>query len=236
VHRATLTRFSERFFDHGLRSDAMLPVYGLAEATLGVAFEEHGRRAPDLAFRGRAVPSVGRPLAGMEIEIRGPRGELLPAGAEGEIAVRGPSLMDGYFGASESSPIEQGWLKTGDLGVIQGGALYVTGREKDLVIKAGQKFHPYEIERVAEGAVAGAPNCAAAFARRNDETGTEDLVVMVELCAADAAGAERTIRGALLDALDVRADRILIVRPGELPRTTSGKIRRGACREMVVSA
>jgi acyl-CoA synthetase (AMP-forming)/AMP-acid ligase II len=234
VQRSTISAFEDRFMPNGLRPGVVLPVYGLAEATLGVSFTRPGEPiAPDLVWDGRKIPAVGHALAGVEIELRDKAGRLVPLGSEGEIVVRSPSLMDGYFGHVDAQPIEEGWLKTGDLGVIQNGALYVTGREKDLVIKGGQKFHPYEIERVAAEAVPAAPNGVAAFAKINPASGTEDLIVMVELRAVDQEGAEKKIRGELLGALGVRADRILIVRPGELPRTTSGKIRRSACQALV---
>ncbi len=241
VHRATLDAFEARFAPAGLRAGTVLPVYGLAENTLGVAFSLPGERAPevavqrspDLAWEGRRVPTVGRPLAGVEVELRLANGARAPDGAVGEILVRGPSLMDGYFDDPEATAaaLPGGWLRTGDLGVLRGGLLYVTGREKDLVIKNGQKFHPYDIERVAAAAVDAPPGGAAAFSEPNELTGTEDLVVVVELRrAAQREDAQRLIRAQLVEELGVRPDRVELVGPGALPRTSSGKLRRAACR------
>ncbi|MGZ6143753.1 MAG: AMP-binding protein [Myxococcales bacterium] len=219
VHRATIDGFERRF---AARPGTILPVYGLAENTLGVCFADDP--APDLDFEGRAVPSVGRPLPGMEVKLIG-----------GEIAVRGPSLMDGYFRDPDATAaaLRDGWLRTGDLGAIRHGRLYVTGREKDLVIKNGRKFHPYDIERVAAAAVDSPPGGVAAFSVPNPATGTEDLVVVAELRRRTGdEQAVRTIRGVLLEELGVRPERVRLVGPGALPRTTSGKLRRRACAEL----
>ena len=223
VHRPTLDGFERRF---GARPGTVLPVYGLAENTLGVSFSDDPAPATDLAWLGRAVPSVGRPLPGMEVSVRGP---------EGEIAVRGPALMDGYFRdpAATAAVLRDGWLFTGDLGVIRAGRLYVTGREKDLVIKNGRKFHPYDIERVAAAAVDAPPGGVVAFSVPNAATGTEDLVVVAELRRRTGdEQAARTIRGLLLEELGVRPERIRLVGPGAVPRTSSGKVRRRACAEL----
>ncbi len=218
VHRATIDGFERRF---GARPGTVLPVYGLAENTLGVAFSDGG---PDLQVAGRAVPSVGKPLPG--IEVRAPLDE------PGEILVRGPTLMSGYFRDPEASALalRDGWLHTGDLGVIRDGRLYITGREKDLVIKGGRKFQPYDIERVAADAVDSPPGGVAAFSVPNDATGTEDLIVLAELRrrTGDEA-AVRAIRGRLLEELGVRPDQVRLFGPGALPRTTSGKVQRRAC-------
>ena len=180
-----------------------------------------------------AHPSVGQPLAGTRVAIRDAAGGDAGVGVEGEIVVSGPSVMRGYFRAPEATEatLARGWLRTGDLGVVQGGSLYVTGREKDLVIKAGRKFHPYEIERIVAEVVDAPPGGVAAFSQDNDETGTEDLVIVIERRRGHDADEDptRKVRGRLMEELGVRADRVCVVAAGELPRTTSGKVRRRAC-------
>jgi acyl-CoA synthetase (AMP-forming)/AMP-acid ligase II len=227
VHRATLDAFADRFAPVGFRSAALRPVYGLAEYTLGVTFSAPG--APDLAHAGRSIPSVGRPLPGVTVDVVR-SGASVRDGDEGEIVVRGPALLSGYFRDPEAtaSALRDGWLHTGDLGVLRDGQLYVTGREKDLVIQNGSKFHPYDIERVAAAAAGAPPNGAAAFSVPTGDR--EHLVVVVEATAA-ATGVTQQVRGSLLEELGVRADRIEVVPPGDLPRTTSGKLRRRACAE-----
>lgn len=229
VHRATLDRFVTHFAAAGLRQDVLRPVYGLAENTLAVAFG--GPEEPDLEFEGRRVPSVGRSLEGMAVRIVAPSDAVLADGEQGEICVRGPSLMDGYFERPDltAETIRDGWLHTGDLGVMQDGLLYVTGRIKDLVIKGGTKFHPYEIERVVSASLDTPPGGVAAFSMLEARTDAEILVVALELRSALREGAERKVRGRLAEELGLRADRVCIVRPGALPRTTSGKVRRAAC-------
>ena len=225
VHRATLDGFERRF---GVAPGTVLPVYGMAENTLGVAFSDGG---PDLELQGRAVPTVGKPLPG--IEVRAPEGE------PGEICVRGPTLMSGYFRdpAAGERVLQDGWLRTGDLGVIRDGRLYVTGREKDLVIKGGRKFHPYDIERVAAFAIDAPPGGVAAFSVPNPATGTEDLILLVELRRRSGEEeAVRAIRGRLMEELGVRPDRVRLFGPGALPRTTSGKLQRRACAELYGAA
>lgn len=229
VRPATVRRFEERFAAHGFRGTATTPVYGLAEATLAVTFSD-----PDAPLRardvdGRSIVSVGRPVAGTEVRVRGGR-------ASGEIEVRGPSLMQGYFRDDRASAdaLVDGWLRTGDLGALVDGELFVTGRSRDLVIKAGRNIHPEDVEAV----VAELP-CAsggvAAFARDNATTGSDDLVVRVETRLRDEAAraaAAAAIRGEVLAALDVKIDDVAFVPVGSLPRTTSGKIRRSACAQV----
>ena len=232
VHRSTLDRFQQRFAPSKLAPGVVVPVYGLAENTLGVCFSDPQAPLPDLAWDGRAIPSVGRPLEGTEVSLRLPDGAPAPEGAEGEITVRGPSLMSGYFKNEEASAaaLRDGWLYTGDLGVVREGRLHVTGREKDLVIKSGRKFHPYDIERVVAETVDAPPGGVAAFAVPNAATGTEDLVVVTELRRyRPEEEVTKLVRGRLLEELGVRPDRVRVVGPGALPRTSSGKVQRRAC-------
>ncbi len=228
VCRATVDRFERRFGAAG----RLLPVYGLAENTLGVCFADPSAPAPDLTWGARAVPSVGRPIAGVTVAVRAAPGE------EGEILVRGPMVMSGYFRDADATAaaLADGWLHTGDLGVVRGGHLHVTGREKDLVIKAGRKFHPTDIEQVVAHATGAPISGVVALSSWSRQRDSEDLVVIVELRGPGGADVERRIRGRLLEELDVRADRIHLVEAGTLPRTTSGKLRRRACAALVEDA
>ena len=142
------------------------------------------------------------------------------------------SLMDGYFENPEATAaaLQDGWLHTGDLGMVRDGQLHVTGRIKDLVIQNGVKFHPYDIERVAAEAAHATLNGAAAFSIVSEDG--EDLVVVVEVPGSRAEGVERKVRGALVEHLGIRVSQVIAVSPGELPRTTSGKVRRPAAAAM----
>jgi acyl-CoA synthetase (AMP-forming)/AMP-acid ligase II len=146
----------------------------------------------------------------------------------GEIWVRSPSLMRGYFEAPEETVrvLVDGWLRTGDLGAVEGGSLFITGREKDLLIKAGRKFHPAEIEELVARTVDTPPNGVAAF---NDE---EALVLVIEQRRIQAEPDSAAVRALIVEHLGVRVDRVQWVTAGSLPRTTSGKLRRAACAEL----
>ncbi len=231
VLQSTLAAFEARFAPAGLRPGAVLPVYGLAENTLGVAFAAPGRPEQTLSFEGRQVPSVGAPLENTQVAVRHPDGTLALEGEEGELTVQGPSLMNGYHAHPEATgrALRASWLWTGDKGVVVGGRLYVTGREKDLVIKAGRKFHPADIERVVAEVVDTPPNGVAAFSVLREEAHGEELVVVVELRRRPTEDVAKKVRGKLVEALGVTADRVELVGAGDLPRTTSGKLRRSEC-------
>lgn len=226
VHRTTLDAFTARFAEDGLSPTMLRPAYGLAENTLAVALYDPHSPAPDHEGALRRVPSCGPPVPGVEVRVVGPAG-VLREGDEGAVEVRSGSLMRGYFrdeGATAAALVD-GWLRTGDLGLVRGGQLYVTGRQKELLIQNGTKFHPYDLERAAADAVDASMAAAAAFAVPGSDG--ERLVLAVEVPASFQGDAVRKVRAAVLEALGVRVDVVLPMAPGALPRTTSGKVRRG---------
>jgi acyl-CoA synthetase (AMP-forming)/AMP-acid ligase II len=251
VHARTVARFSDAFGTVGFRQDAMMPVYGMAEATLAVTFPELDSKMRTLPVdrqalerRGQAVRcssrvghpavSVGGPVAGTTIEVVDEAGRVAPEGTVGHILVSGRSLMDGYFRNDDASAtaLVGGRLRSGDLGFVHDGCLYVTGRAKELIIKAGRNLHPADIERVASEAEGVRSGSAAAFGRPNPRTGTDDLVVVVETARSDAAHREQIaarVRGELLAVLGIKPDDVRVCAVGSVPRTTSGKVRRGEC-------
>lgn len=230
IHRTTLDGFIKKFAAAGFKPNAMLCVYGLAEATLGVAFSVPEAPRPDLEVDGRPVPANGAVLPGIELCVADADGRVKREGEEGELCVRGPTVMDHYFEHPEATAatMRGDWLRTGDLGVVRDGAVYVTGREKELVIQSGRKFHPYDIERVVAGMVETTPNGVAAVSRPDAAQGSEGLVVVVELRRVSGAIDPMLIKGELLKVLGVRADVIEFVPAGTMPRTTSGKVKRKA--------
>lgn len=255
VHLPTIGRFNERFGPKGFRSEALMPVYGMAEATLAVTFspagrgpsskavcrktlEEQGCVVPSPADRARHAVSVGHPLAGTSVMIADDSGRVLPEGAVGEVRVQGPSLMVGYFRNDDASAqaLSDGWLRTGDLGFVLDGELYITGRAKEMVIKSGRNLYPYDIERVV-GEVPGVRlGGVAAFGRANDSTGTDDLIVVAETNRTETTEREaltKAIRGEVLAVLGVGIDDVQLWPVGAVPRTSSGKIRRKECARML---
>jgi acyl-CoA synthetase (AMP-forming)/AMP-acid ligase II len=251
VHATTVARFTDRFAAQGFRADAILPVYGMAEATLAVTFpevhsglttlqverdalERLGRAMPAITRAGYTAVSVGKPVAGTSIEVVDEAGRVVDEGVVGQIRIASRSLMDGYFRNDEASAaaIVDGRLQSGDLGFVHGGRLFITGRSKELIIKAGRNLHPDDIERVASEVDGVRSGYVAAFARANTRTGTDDLVVVAETAHGDASRRDRIasdIRSELLSVLGVKADEVRVCAMGTVPRTTSGKIRRGEC-------
>ena len=249
----TLTRFAERFAPAGLRPDALRPVYGLAECSVGLAVTP--RRHPprvdriDKAFRatGRAAPSrgpdalefvsCGAPLPRHEIRIADAAGARLGERREGRVQFRGPSTMAGYYrnpDATRAVTTDDGWLDSGDLGYVADGELFLTGRRKDIVIKAGRNIYPHEAETVVDAVDGVRKGCAAAFGVPDAALGTERLVVVAETRVTEPARRER-IRGDILErvagALGVPPDTVVLARPGSVLKTSSGKVRRGATRD-----
>ena len=231
-----LRAFQQRFRRWGLRDDAIKPVYGLSEASLAVTFtpldrtwratrfsraglSQH-RAEPDLD--GAELVSVGLPLPGYGVAIRGPEGPDLPEGQVGAIHVSGPSLMEGYLNR-DTSPIVDGWLDTGDLGFLWQGELYITGRAKDILILRGRNHAPQDVERAVDEVPGVRTGCAAAVAELSEDG--ERLLLFVEARDPRLTLAEEC-RAAVLAQTSLEPGLVVVLEPGTLPRTSSGKIRR----------
>jgi len=239
--------FASRFARWGLRAETVTPVYGLSEAALAVTFSDIERPPRIRTFdreelwdRGRARPtangvelvSVGRPVPGFDVRIVADDGTDVEEGRVGRILARGPSLMDGYLGnpADSAAVLHEGWLDTGDLGFVLDGELFLSGRKKDLVILRGRNHDPAIFEEAA-GTVEGVRKGRVVAAGRSVEgSSTEQLWLFVE----PRAGLPRKGREALPDlcraaivaSTGIAVDRVVVVDPGALPRTSSGKLRR----------
>jgi fatty-acyl-CoA synthase len=258
VSADTIERFTGRFAPHGFQAEAMCPVYGLAEASVALTVPVLGA-APRIDIvsrqpfqgRDRAMPapaddatalrfvSCGRPLTGHEVRVvdrdRRPVGPRM----EGRIEFRGPSVTAGYFRnpVATRAALRDGWMDSGDLGYWAEGDLFVTGRQKDLIIKAGRNLYPQEIEDLVGGIPGIRRGCVAAFGVHDAAIGTERLVVIAETRERDIRARER-LRDATVDrvvaALGIPPDTVVIAEPGTVPKTSSGKIRRSATREAYV--
>ena len=179
----------------------------------------------------------------------------LAPGEVGEIWVGGPSLPTGYWGNAEASqetfaarPVgsDEPHMRTGDLGFVDDDELYVTGRLKDVVIVGGRNHYPQDIERTAEEAhVAVRPGCVAAFSYEDDDAGAERVVVVLgvgqgaagvgEAAASKRAEVVKAVRAAVAADHGITLDDVVLVGPNAVPKTSSGKLRRGACRTTYVS-
>jgi len=243
----TLRRFAARFAPYGLRPEALTPVYGLSEAALAVTFGALDRPWRSAAFdraalaeRGEAIEApggielaaVGRPLAGFELALRDERGREVGEGRRGRVWVRGPSLMAGYFGRPEATAavLREGWLDTGDLGFVHRGELFLAGRSKDLLLVRGRSHAPGEVEEAVAGIAGLRPGGVAAVSHLPEGAATEQVLLFVERregAPEEAVAAlPAACRAAVLAAAGLVLDEVVVLAPGSLPRTSSGKVRR----------
>lgn len=220
-------RFAERFSRFGFDPRAMVPVYGLSEASLAVTFAQPGQPLRARLHEGREVASVGTPVPGAAVEIRAPDGSVCGLGEVGRIHVRGPSVMRGYFGRPEATEaaVHDGWLDTGDLGYVDAGELYVSGRAKDVIVLRGANHAPQVFEEALDGIEGVRPGCAVAVGFVPEDGDGEELALLVEI-AGESAGVADRVRAAVLAATGVRPFAVVPLAPGTLPRTSSGKLRR----------
>ncbi|MGD0882503.1 MAG: AMP-binding protein [Acidimicrobiales bacterium] len=255
VSEPVVDAFVERFAPFGLLRGAICPAYGLAEVGVGLTITPVGRGpwvdhvARDrLEREGRAVPappddpatravvSCGAVVPGFEVRVVDDRGHELPDRREGQVECRGPSATAGYFGNPEATAAlwHNGWMRTGDLGYIGDGELFVTGRVKDLIIRGGRNLHPEDLEEVLAGLEGLSRAGVAVFGSTDPRRGTERLIVVAETDLEPVAArdelTDRITRSAR-ETLGVPAEEVVLVPTGSILRTASLKIRRSATRD-----
>ncbi|MBE9540034.1 MAG: AMP-binding protein [Proteobacteria bacterium] len=252
----TMLHFYDRFHQYGLRKESLKPVYGLAECSVGLAFPPYGRamiidqiqREP-FVRSGRAIPvaqadpkalrfvASGQALPGHQIRIVDPTGLELPDRQEGRVQFRGPSATSGYFRNPEETGrlFDKEWLNSGDLGYVSGGDVFITGRSKDVIIRAGRNIYPDELEE-AVGNVSGIrKGRVTAFASSDPDSGTERLVLIAETREKDPSMLEQLrhqINVVATDLTETPPDDVVLAPPNSVLKTSSGKIRRAASREL----
>jgi acyl-CoA synthetase (AMP-forming)/AMP-acid ligase II len=237
VRLSTIEAFEKTFN----LTNTIAPCYGLAEATLAVSIWPRG--TPLRLDPSGRLASVGRPCRGVSVRIMPPppiEGPPLPANAVGEIWVRSPGVMQGYYNkpaATREVLRPGGWLRTGDLGFVDGdGYLFITGRLKDVIILGGENVVPADVEEAADH-VPGV-RYAAAVGIENERTGTQRLWVVAEVrepgATTDAySHLVREIVNRVHDHCGHRPGRVLLVRPGSIPKTSSGKIQRSRLGDLI---
>ena len=259
ISATTMDAFCARFAPYGFRRTAMLPAYGLAECAVGLAFSPLARGpqvevidGERLAREGRAavaaadlpvehrrsIVACGVPLPRHEIRIVDAARRELPERHEGSVQFRGPSATQGYWdNPAETARLRgaDGWLESGDRGYLVAGELYLTGRIKDIIIRAGRNIYPAELED-AIGALAGIrKGHVAVFGSADPNTGTERVVVLAETrkrTPQARAALEAEIARLTTDLIATPPDIVVLAPPNTVLRTSSGKLRRGACRTL----
>jgi len=238
ISPTNLRAFAERFGAFGLSETALTPVYGLSEAALAVTFAEIAEGWRSVRVDGAALARgtalvvdqggvelarLGPPLPGFGVQIRAADGSVLPERTVGQLHVCGPSLMAGYLDR-DRQPIVDGWLDTGDLGFLIDGELVITGRAKDVIVLRGRNHAPQDLERAVDDVPGVRTGCAVAVGRVSENG--EQVLVFVEARSPREGMADDCIR-AIQGATGLRPDLVQLLEPGTLPRTSSGKLRRG---------
>lgn len=252
IQADVLRAFMSRFAAQGLRPESILPSYGMAEATLAITFSDlegplKSDRVDLAAMRaGKAKPasdasaielvSCGRPFPGHELRIAGPEGRPCGEREVGEVWLSGPSVTAGYFNHPEATEAAfgGGWLKTGDLGYLAGGELYVCGRAKDLIILNGKNYYPQDIERAVSKLDGIRDGQCVAFSRL-DEGGGEIAVVVAE-ARRNTEGLAAQIIASVRAELGLTISEVHFIKRGTLPKTSSGKVRRRECKRRLEEA
>ena len=253
VYPKTLEQFVKKFSAYGFKRGSLLPVYGLAESTVGLAvpemgsgfridtidrksFEEKKQAIPSTDKNSLQFASCGKPLPAHEIRIVDQEDEPLPERHVGLLQFRGPSSMQGYYNNPEATAAvhHRGWWDSGDLAYLADGEVFITGRKKDLIIKAGRNIYPAEIEGLVGGVQGVRQGCVVAFSVEDHLHLTERLIVVAETREKNQQLYERiteAVMEMLSTALDIVPDEVVLVAPHTIPKTSSGKLQRSACKK-----
>jgi fatty-acyl-CoA synthase len=258
IRPSVLNNFVARFAPHGFNPGAFVPSYGMAEATLALSFTPPGRGARqetvdsallegrhqalplrDVERRARSFVRCGYPLPGHEIEVRDEAGRALAERHVGTVFARGPSLMQGYFGApAETAQVltHDGWLNTGDLGFFVDGEIVISGRAKDLIIVNGRNLWPQDLEWTAEAALTQLRSNDVAVFSVNGEA--DEVVVALVQCRVGEPAAREALAveiGNIFKARYAVEARVVLVAPRSLPLTSSGKMSRSRARSIYLA-
>ncbi|HEX2268845.1 MAG TPA: amino acid adenylation domain-containing protein, partial [Pyrinomonadaceae bacterium] len=242
VYHETLERFVAAFAPCGFRREAFYPAYGLAEATLKVTGGRRGVGPVYSTVDSRTMVGCGRATLGTKVVIVEPESlRMCEPDEVGEVWVSGPGVAAGYWNRPEETEstfkarLSTGgtFLRTGDLGFVRDGELFITGRRKDLIIIRGRNHYPQDIERAVQACHAALkPDGGAAF---SIELESEERLVVVQGIETgrkkEAPAIMETIRAVIAEEFEIQPAAVVLIRSGTLPKTSSGKVRRGACRE-----
>jgi acyl carrier protein len=251
----TIVNFENRFSKWGFRQNVISPVYGLAECSVGLAFTTPGTPwrldvldRETFTTTGEAIdagaddPSplkilgCGQVIPGHDMRVVDGAGIELPDRQEGMLQFRGPSATTGYYRNPEATKalFDGPWVNTGDRAYLADGMVYITGREKDIIIRGGRNISPYELEEAVGDLPGIRRGCVAVFGSMDHASGTERVVVLAETREKGAETHEalkKRINELAMSLIAAPADDIVLAPPATVPKTSSGKIRRVAARE-----
>ncbi|MFT3840499.1 MAG: fatty acyl-AMP ligase [Myxococcaceae bacterium] len=253
INPATMRKFVEAFAPAGLKPESLLPCYGMAEATLAISFitldqqlstdviererYQAGKRAEpahvDQLQGGEALEFVncGKSFTHHEVAAFDDAGTKLKDRQVGELWVKGPSVAAGYWRNAEATEktFGGGWLRTGDLGYLANGNVYITGRKKDLIIINGRNYDPQRIEWVADEVPEVRRGSTVAFSVPGSSS--EEMVVVVESRTQKPEELKQLVKDKVNEALGLLPADVVIAAPGSLPKTSSGKLQRAKTRQ-----
>ncbi len=245
----TMGAFARKFAPLGFKAESFAPAYGLAESTVAVTFHAppepmrvlHVDRVAMQEGRiedapgGEPIVGLGRAVPGTTLQVLNDQGVPLPDRRIGELHVSGPSVMRGYYRDPDATEVvlKDGRLATGDVGFLENGVLFLTGRKKDLLIVRGQNHAPEDVELAAESAEGVRGGGAIAFSLNDSEREAIVLVAETKITGgAEKKKLEDLIREKVSARSGLKLDDVVLIAPGELPKTTSGKKQRGRARAL----
>ncbi len=249
INPETMRAFVKAMEPAGLKPSALLPCYGMAEGTLAISFvglEEplttdridaeryHAESKAAPVSNGAAVLEIvncGRTFPGHEISVQDDEGRVLPERQVGEICLRSPSVTPGYWENPEATraAFRNGWLRTGDLGYLVGGNVFISGRIKDILIVNGRNYYPQRIEWLVDEIAGVRKGSAVVFTRPG--ASSEEIVVAAETRTEDPAALKAQIVARVSEEFQLAVAEVVLVAPGTLPKTSSGKLQRRKTRE-----
>lgn len=255
IYPRTLERFSKRFSAYGFKPEAIFPVYGLAESSVALAFPSQNRlprvdrvlreavekdqyavsAAPNEKYYLEFV-ACGTALPGHEMRVVDDTDQVLDERYIGNLQFKGPSSMQGYFRNPEATraAYHDGWWDTGDLAYFANGEVFITGRRKDVIIKAGRNLYAQELEEITNQVNKVRRGCVVAFGINDTKTGTEKLIIVAETNDKNEETRQQIsaeIIANITTAIGMPPDHVILVPPRTIPKTSSGKLRRAACKE-----
>ena len=255
VTRDAVTSFQETYAPYGFSPNAVMPVYGLAEGSLAVSFPDPGTPvryatvdrarlaegyatplgSGKAAHFGTTLACVGRAVPGHSVRVIVANGRSVGENMVGHVITTGGSVMAGYFQDKDATDacLQHGWLQTGDLGFVRDGELYICGRAKDLIIVRGRNYHAEDLEQSAEEVPGARKGSVVAFGVFDEELGSDRVVLVVESKETDEALRQRIaeqVSQAVIEGTGLPVDEVVVVPPGTVPKTSSGKRQRQRCK------